>query len=106
MALLYALFFFKQKTAYEMRESDWSSDVCSSDLTTIFFTRSAKYAKTFAEAVRVATFGLYSIDVYKRQPIRCLSNPSPQKLPFLRSLPYILHCKTQGRSVESILVQK
>src|SRR3546814_3544946 len=26
--------FFKQKTAYEMRISDWSSDVCSSDLTT------------------------------------------------------------------------
>src|SRR3546814_6351894 len=25
-------FFFKQKTAYEMRISDWSSDVCSSDL--------------------------------------------------------------------------
>src|SRR3546814_6609494 len=30
MAIL--LFFFKQKTAYEMRISDWSSDVCSSDL--------------------------------------------------------------------------
>src|SRR3546814_1043699 len=29
--LLY-FFFFKQKTAYEMRISDWSSDVCSSDL--------------------------------------------------------------------------
>src|SRR3546814_10502900 len=28
----YAFFFFKQKTAYEMRISDWSSDVCSSDL--------------------------------------------------------------------------
>src|SRR3546814_15349251 len=28
-------FFFKQKTAYEMRISDWSSDVCSSDLTFI-----------------------------------------------------------------------
>src|SRR3546814_5191814 len=27
-----AFFFFKQKTAYEMRISDWSSDVCSSDL--------------------------------------------------------------------------
>src|SRR3546814_15690409 len=27
------MFFFKQKTAYEMRISDWSSDVCSSDLT-------------------------------------------------------------------------
>src|SRR3546814_2186606 len=29
----YLFFFFKQKTAYEMRISDWSSDVCSSDLT-------------------------------------------------------------------------
>src|SRR3546814_4083115 len=28
----YCFFFFKQKTAYEMRISDWSSDVCSSDL--------------------------------------------------------------------------
>src|SRR3546814_7751529 len=30
----YLFFFFKQKTAYEMRISDWSSDVCSSDLQT------------------------------------------------------------------------
>src|SRR3546814_3930493 len=30
--IYYAFFFFKQKTAYEMRISDWSSDVCSSDL--------------------------------------------------------------------------
>src|SRR3546814_5257460 len=30
--LVYCVFFFKQKTAYEMRISDWSSDVCSSDL--------------------------------------------------------------------------
>src|SRR3546814_2380482 len=29
----FVFFFFKQKTAYEMRISDWSSDVCSSDLT-------------------------------------------------------------------------
>src|SRR3546814_13040963 len=29
---MYCFFFFKQKTAYEMRISDWSSDVCSSDL--------------------------------------------------------------------------
>src|SRR3546814_18897276 len=33
LSLLYnCVFFFKQKTAYEMRISDWSSDVCSSDL--------------------------------------------------------------------------
>src|SRR3546814_2250636 len=31
MAVVF-FFFFKQKTAYEMRISDWSSDVCSSDL--------------------------------------------------------------------------
>src|SRR3546814_6494338 len=30
--LVVFFFFFKQKTAYEMRISDWSSDVCSSDL--------------------------------------------------------------------------
>src|SRR3546814_18422601 len=30
--LCFIFFFFKQKTAYEMRISDWSSDVCSSDL--------------------------------------------------------------------------
>src|SRR3546814_5151165 len=30
--LVYFIFFCKQKTAYEMRISDWSSDVCSSDL--------------------------------------------------------------------------
>src|SRR3546814_3127913 len=33
LVLCFAIvFFFKQKTAYEMRISDWSSDVCSSDL--------------------------------------------------------------------------
>src|SRR3546814_9781512 len=32
MCRFFVFFFFKQKTAYEMRISDWSSDVCSSDL--------------------------------------------------------------------------
>src|SRR3546814_4861535 len=32
ISCLVCFFFFKQKTAYEMRISDWSSDVCSSDL--------------------------------------------------------------------------
>src|SRR3546814_15170099 len=30
--VMFCVFFFKQKTAYELRISDWSSDVCSSDL--------------------------------------------------------------------------
>src|SRR3546814_11670257 len=33
---MFFFFFFKQKTAYEMRISDWSSDVCSSDLSDEF----------------------------------------------------------------------
>src|SRR3546814_7609220 len=32
MSFFFYFFFFKHKTAYEMRISDWSSDVCSSDL--------------------------------------------------------------------------
>src|SRR3546814_7695958 len=40
-------FFFKQKTAYEMRISDWSSDVCSSDLEREMIGR--PYAQLFAD---------------------------------------------------------
>src|SRR3546814_17257443 len=36
MCWYFFFFFFKQKTAYEMRISDWSSDVCSSDLRIAF----------------------------------------------------------------------
>src|SRR3546814_11851833 len=35
--VLLFLFLFKRKTAYEMRSSDWSSDVCSSDLWVMFY---------------------------------------------------------------------
>src|SRR3546814_8637322 len=38
---MYVFFFFKQKTAYELRISDWSSDVCSSDLCLCAARRSA-----------------------------------------------------------------
>src|SRR3546814_15591860 len=39
--MMLIVFFFKQKTAYEMRISDWSSDVCSSDL--YYFRRSSPF---------------------------------------------------------------
>src|SRR3546814_3801577 len=35
MCCCFVFFFFKQKSAYEMRISDWSSDVCSSDLVSL-----------------------------------------------------------------------
>src|SRR3546814_2911464 len=51
--LLYAcvyFLFFKQKTAYEMRISDWSSDVCSSDLQSkIYFAPNTSFDYTFIE---------------------------------------------------------
>src|SRR5216117_4376244 len=39
-------FFFKQKTAYDIRKGDWSSDVCSSDLTSRSFSTSATRSAT------------------------------------------------------------
>src|SRR3546814_3805579 len=48
-------FFFKQKTAYEMRISDWSSDVCSSDLFSDFFAPKLPAAKKTRNAGNGAT---------------------------------------------------
>src|SRR3546814_1740861 len=53
------VFFFNQKTAYEMRISDWSSDVCSSDLVGVL-TRahgSALFTRGETQALVVATLG-------------------------------------------------
>src|SRR3546814_9938281 len=47
------IFFFKQKTAYEMRISDWSSDVCSSDLKVLEEVRAVAFAQRL-EAAQVA----------------------------------------------------
>ena len=76
-----SFFFFKQKTAYEIKECDWSSDVCSSDLEMArtewskdgripLHTLRAGIDYGFAEAI--TTFGLigvkvwvYNGDVYK-----------------------------------------
>src|SRR3546814_13061911 len=44
------LFFFKQKTAYEMRISDWSSDVCSSDLAALLAALVARTAAVQRQA--------------------------------------------------------
>src|SRR3546814_7383784 len=58
----YFFFFVKQKTAYEMRISDWSSDVCSSDLNT--------YLAPFQHAIdiRVPAIMVGHIDVRAVDP--------------------------------------
>src|SRR3546814_2024356 len=47
--LFLVFFFFKQKTAYEMRISDWSSDVCSSDLSDGIVTLTMEVTTDFLE---------------------------------------------------------
>src|SRR3546814_1713375 len=49
--MIVVIFFFKQKTAYEMRISDWSSDVCSSDL------GASRHSHRRARAARAARCG-------------------------------------------------
>src|SRR3546814_2977188 len=48
-------FFFKQKTAYDVRISDWSSDVCSSDLTAIGLAAARRADVGDAPVVTLAT---------------------------------------------------
>src|SRR3546814_7704778 len=50
----FLFFFFKQKTAYEMRISDWSSDVCSSDLLTL--TARKHLENALVNALRIAPY--------------------------------------------------
>src|SRR3546814_2365386 len=51
LCCFFYFFFFKQKTAYELRISDWSSDVCSSDLL-------ARMQEILEQDLRAGAFGL------------------------------------------------
>src|SRR3546814_11321296 len=52
------VFFFKQKTAYEMRISDWSSDVCSSDLPPTYTLRDPELQPWKRDAARAMDRGI------------------------------------------------
>src|SRR3546814_4593389 len=60
-SFLVVFFFFKQKTAYDMRISDWSSDVCSSDLPHVRLTDLAEVWETLeASGLGTPNVGLVS----------------------------------------------
>src|SRR3546814_9079772 len=68
---VFGFFFFKQKTAYEMRISDWSSDVCSSDL------HPDEASRQPAGRVRQASW----LSLYQLLPVHQRRHPDIQPLP-------------------------
>src|SRR3546814_15777181 len=64
--MLCVFFFFKQKTAYEMRISDWSSDVCSSDLHFASPSRSAR--ATLISTITIPPLASIAIRSARRPP--------------------------------------
>src|SRR3546814_4025322 len=80
-------FFFKQKTAYEMRISDWSSDVCSSDLcrgeTVIAVNFTEKLiligGTRYAGEMKKTVFSIlnYKLPVEGVMPMHCSANVGP-----------------------------
>src|SRR3546814_4158464 len=72
-----SVFFFKQKTTYEMRISDWSSDVCSSDL----FFRSTPIS--FATALVASAYSWLQVSKRSRSvPISVIGMTLPRYAPF------------------------
>src|SRR3546814_4706089 len=61
------VFFFKQKTAYELRISDWSSDVCSSDLLRYFQTENFILATAGIVIGMLLAFGLNQLMMSKAE---------------------------------------
>src|SRR3546814_4894881 len=64
-------FFFKQKTAYELRISDWSSDVCSSDLPLQYFAHGLPTADGTARDVAMRFFANQ-----QDGPLRLITRPN------------------------------
>src|SRR3546814_3633976 len=100
---IFCIFFFKQKTAYEMRISDWSSDVCSSDLRLGFVGK---------EQADVAGFGLRPaqpqsqpdpVDLVGILPSgQAVAGPPPAEPPFSRSRMLSRDCEIGGPPRRSI----
>src|SRR3546814_1058910 len=63
VVLILFVFFFKQKTAYEMRISDWSSDVCSSDLMLNGNMAPEEIIKSVKKGLYAVNFGGGQVDI-------------------------------------------
>src|SRR3546814_6911160 len=79
MFVISVFFFFKQKTAYEMRISDWSSDVCSSDLSNLLAELESLVICPITSAVRDAAFRI-TVEPDNANGLRVLSQVMVDKL--------------------------
>src|SRR3546814_1621141 len=70
---LVSFFFFKQKTAYELRISDWSSDVCSSDLMPFGVVRGKQPANGGADVDALVQAGVPARSEERRVGKECVS---------------------------------
>src|SRR3546814_4332101 len=68
--MIFVVFFFEQKTAYEMRISDWSSDVCSSDLPSALAARSLRLHSALVGGSLTARRSVRSADL----PLSCAAH--------------------------------
>src|SRR3546814_13942190 len=78
---VFCCFFFKQKTAYEMRISDWSSDVCSSDLRkrTPTIARAAAKARTPGSSTGIARQQVVARKLRLAAKIDGIAEPPPAR---------------------------
>src|SRR3546814_6532693 len=90
-------FFFKQKTAYEMRISDWSSDVCSSDLGAVDFLPTEKITDGLDCRVLIIEIGL-EMQFHSGLPYRLRTS----RMPFWFRIAAILDSATSSAKPESL----
>src|SRR3546814_5223067 len=102
-------FFFKQKTAYEMRISDWSSDVCSSDLythsglATSVLAIDKQITKTLLAGTGVRVPGgmiVSSESIYARDPLR--SEEHTSELQSLMRISYAVFCLKKKKKTQRL----
>src|SRR3546814_5695128 len=78
--MLLFVFFFKQKTAYEMRISDWSSDVCSSDLEFCTHGYGATSLNQIVRAAGVSKTTLYARFASKNELFRAIMHEQIERI--------------------------